>query len=394
MFKKNSTLLLTILIIIFGYILIHDLLGGTLLKHADWDSYTLQAMAWRDGSISLEENYSWLEIAVYNGNYYLSFPPIPSVVILPFTFIFGDQTPSNAIILGYTILCIIVVYKILQHFNAKDGVAVFWACFVVFGSNVMFMSINGGVWFQAQILNMFFCLLAILGVVKNKRILSMAMIALAVGCRPFSLCYFPALLMYFIIQDKNSLKISWIKAFIKQWKTFILPIIICGIYMAYNYARFKNPFEFGHNYLPEFSNGDAQFGLQYLFTNLGNIFRPITFTNNMTLEYSQFNGFMFFIANPIFIIFFVEIIKDIIKKRITSLKIGIFVCFILNLFFLLIHKTFGGWQFGARYMVDLIPFTVLYFILNKDWNIKRWELIIGILAIMFNVYGALVMYIA
>ena len=82
----------------FGYLLLHDLLGGTLLSHSAWDSYTLQAMAWRRGSLSLGRNYPWLELAVYQGEYYVSFPPFPSVVLLPFTFLFGENTPNNLII--------------------------------------------------------------------------------------------------------------------------------------------------------------------------------------------------------------------------------------------------------------------------------------------------------
>lgn len=79
----------TLITLFFGYLLFHSLFGGTLFSYNDWDGYTLQALAWRDGSAALPQNYSWLELAEYGGNYYMSFPPLPSLVMFPLTFFSG-----------------------------------------------------------------------------------------------------------------------------------------------------------------------------------------------------------------------------------------------------------------------------------------------------------------
>ena len=47
------------------------------------NTYALQADAWRRGHLDLGQNYSWLEIAEFNGKFYCSFPPFPSYVLLP-----------------------------------------------------------------------------------------------------------------------------------------------------------------------------------------------------------------------------------------------------------------------------------------------------------------------
>ena len=59
------------------FVLLHDLFGGTLLSSSPYNSYTLQALAWREGRVSLGRDYPWLELAVYQGDYYVSFPPVP-----------------------------------------------------------------------------------------------------------------------------------------------------------------------------------------------------------------------------------------------------------------------------------------------------------------------------
>ena len=47
------------------------------------DSYTLMALAWRRGRLSLGQDYPWLELAVFGGDWYVSFPSVPALVMLP-----------------------------------------------------------------------------------------------------------------------------------------------------------------------------------------------------------------------------------------------------------------------------------------------------------------------
>ena len=79
----------------------HDLAGGTLLVHNDYDSYALQAENWLHGSLGIEngENYPWLELAIFEGRYYQSFPPVPAVFLLPWVAAAGSAAgvPSNLI---------------------------------------------------------------------------------------------------------------------------------------------------------------------------------------------------------------------------------------------------------------------------------------------------------
>ena len=46
-----------------------------------YNSYLLQALSWLDGRLDLGSNYEWLELAIYNGKYFVSFPPFPSICL-------------------------------------------------------------------------------------------------------------------------------------------------------------------------------------------------------------------------------------------------------------------------------------------------------------------------
>lgn len=418
--RIDTTLIALIVIVLLGYILMHDIFGGTLFAHNSWDSYTLQALAWRDGRLDLGQNYSYLEIAVFEGKYYVSFPPTPTLVMLPLTFIFGNNTPNNIVVMLYAIITAIVVYKVLLMVNFKNISAACLSSLIVFGSNALWMSTVGGVWFQAQLLNMLLLWLAIYFSLKDKRAAAYAMVALAVGCRPFSLFVFPVLFVFFLMRDlkdkpKKDFR-SILLTSLSQLKCLIIPAIIGAGYMALNYARFGSVFEFGHNYLPEFLN-DPQFGLHYIPQNLKNLLLTfVGFDGNGQLTFPIFNGFFLFIANPIFIITFAAFIRDIVKKRVDITMIVSTVCVIGILIATCAHKTLGGWQFGARYTVDMIPLACFTYLLGrkkelfenmpipapecvdgptsliqkKQFTLNAAEAVICAFGIMFNVYGAIV----
>ena len=65
-------------------VLYHSLAAGTLLSPNVYDSYLLQAQNWLAGRMDIADGASrpWLELAVFEGRYYLSFPPVPSVLAL------------------------------------------------------------------------------------------------------------------------------------------------------------------------------------------------------------------------------------------------------------------------------------------------------------------------
>ena len=48
--------------------------------------------------LPLPEDVPYLELAVYGGDYYVSFPPVPSLLLLPLTFFFGMDTPDSLLI--------------------------------------------------------------------------------------------------------------------------------------------------------------------------------------------------------------------------------------------------------------------------------------------------------
>lgn len=362
--------------------------------HAVHDSYTLQALAWRKGMLSLGQDYSWLELAVYNGDYYVSFPSVPALAMLPLTFLFGENTPNTLMVGLYFFFSYLAGYHLCRRFR-RAGDAMFMALFLTLGCNMMQFSLTGDVWNQAQLLSFLLTTLCALGLTSKSPAQwgwGLFCLALSVGCRPFQAVYVPFGLwaLYQSLQRRE--RTAPPRALVRMIPYLIAPALVAAALGWYNWARFGNPIEFGHNYLPEFTRDpdQPQLGLQYIAGNVRNLLR-LPYFNDNRLEFPLFNGFAFYLANPIYLTCLVCLILMLAKRRWDAGDALLCAGFALEIFLLLIHKTFGGWQFGARYLCDLIPMMLLFELRGRRKN-ARWETALGIFAMAFNLYGAIVFH--
>ena len=80
--------IVTVFSVMVFLVLMSLLTGKGITDDNAYNTYALQADSWRQGRLDLGQNYPWLELAVYNGKYYCSFPPFPSYVLFPLTVLF------------------------------------------------------------------------------------------------------------------------------------------------------------------------------------------------------------------------------------------------------------------------------------------------------------------
>lgn len=387
----------TLALAMFGYILIHDLNGGTLFLHSPHDSYTLQAMTWLDGKVFLPDgqSYTWLELAIYHDRYYVSFPPLPTLPMIPLALIFGQDTPNNMVMILYALAAIVGAYMACRAMNMPDKAATFWAVFAVLGCNMMEISTWGGVWLQAQALNMALLLWGVNFALRDRRVACIAFLALAVGCRPFSIVYIPCVLLYFYWKDRQTApECRPIKQALGLWRCVAVAVVIGAAYAGYNWVRFGSILEFGHKYLPEFTAAAyGQFSLRYMPANLHNIFLrwPFKLLPSGGLDMPIFDGFMFYVANPLFIAWGIQVMKDMRHRAVSLPMAALCAGLIINLLLLCAHKTFGGWQFGARYTLDLIPYAFMYLLLSGKNIPSALDKFLCGFGLLFNGYGTIKM---
>ena len=370
--KKWGYYLVAIFTLLVVAFLTMSYIGRGLFDVNYYNSFSIQANAWMHGHLDIPSNYSHLEIAIYEGKYFISFPPFPSVVLLPLVMIFGMETPDHLLGIIFGIISLVVAIRICQHYLENIGQSLMLALLLVLGSNYLHVFIWGSVWYIAQNMAFAFTLLSIYFAITNKQYftyLSLFFLCCAAGCRPFQLVYTPliVLLLY-----KRSADLMSIKQFSLQLIKWALPAIVLGLcYMTLNYARFNSVFEFGHNYLPEFSEAEhGQFSLIYIIDNLKTIFFKMPEYVEGVLEFPKFDGVAMWIVSPMLLLYLgllidYLIMKILVKKDfewtfIVSLSLALVLGHIC---LLALHKTLGGYHFGNRYTVDVLPVVFLCIVL-------------------------------
>lgn len=368
-------------------------------KENPYNSYTLQACSWLQGRLDLGQNYEWLELAIYQDKYYVSFPPFPSYVMLPFALLMGEHTPDHWIAWIVMVAGAVYAVKLYKTLGGEKEHVEFFVLFLYLASGLLFVSINGYVWFIAQNMCFTLSLMSLYYAVRGKGGFSLAFWACAVGCRPMVVLYFP-LLVYILWKGwkQQNPKGTFLQMVSQKWNWCIATGMIALSYMILNYCRFGNITEFGHNYLPEFTRTKTgQFHLSYLAENLGHLVRlPGKGEDGGALSFFTSDGMAFWLMIPLFITVIVAWGYALAHRRQEQLPVLIMVPIlaILHVLFICCHKTLGGWQFGDRYLLDLLPYLFYALMLwkpQKEWFVK-WNRPLLYLGIAINLIGMTATY--
>ncbi|MBE5782938.1 MAG: hypothetical protein E7329_06415 [Clostridiales bacterium] len=386
--RRDYTPLLLIAAMILMWALLHIFMGGDALGPSLYNTYTLQALAWRQGELHLPHDYPHLELAIFEGDYYVSFPPLPSVILYPLTFLFGAQTPDNFLVKLYALMACLAMYYALRNAGYSRLSASFLSFFFSFSSSLLPMTMQGAVWYHAQVLAFLMVTLSICLLALDFTAPALLFYALSVACRPFHALYaLPLFFTYWIINRRAG--VSLVKMARSLMPGIGLGLCVAAALALYNLARFGNPLEFGHNYLPEFSfQGGVQFSVSHVLNHLKTFLwgLPLEISNG-ALAFKKF-GYSLFIACPTLTLMMIWLVIDCFKKRMRWEKAVIFLTFLLHLFCLLLHRTFGGFQLGARYAVDLIPYSFFYLLLTPEKKkLALWEGILLGAIFIFTMIG-------
>ncbi len=360
-------------------------IGASITEHSIHDQHTVQALAWLSGKIDIGEPGD--ERAEYNGKVYISFPPAPTFIELPFALLFGRNTPNTFTLLLFTWVAMLFAFFILVKLTGSRSLSFFASFSFFWGSQILYLSLTGAVWHQGQLYGLFFALAAILLLLYAEKRIGIAVgalfVGLAVGCRPY---YLVMALFYFYQAYKRFPRIGTIV------------YLVCGLlpaglfYAIYNFVRFGSFFEFGHKYLAWYMEnpGSGQIDFRYFAQDFFYALLKLP-------EWDSARGFLsfhgmgtsLFVVAPFLFFGFVYFFKpgiSAVEKIVSGVSIfGIW-------FLLLLHDTNGWFQFGYRFSVDLIPLLVFFF--GRAFTKDHLYLVpVGVFSVVINIYGAVWFYV-
>lgn len=320
--------------------------------------------------------------------------PFPAVVLLPFVFLFkiiGLSFYQGYLNFFLTLAVFILAWAVARkfHYSFRDSL---WLAFAFcFASVYLGIALHSASWYFAQAITVVLLILSIYEYLNKKRYWLVGLYFAFIFATRFSAGFG---ILFFVLSIFSDKKLDF-KSKIQQLLVMFLPIVISGVLLLYyNFVRFGNPFDNGYGrasvgveFLQKIRERYGLFNPQYFFTNLYYYFiktpEPLLWENYLLVPpYLAASplGLSFFIVSPIFIKMFWADLNDQMVKFcwLTSLII---------LFILLIYYNSGFWQFGPRYILDLLPFWFLILLQGfKDFKLNFSHWLIITLSAFFNFF--------
>lgn len=346
--------------------------------------------------------------AYYKGHYYMYFGVLPVILVfLPFPVITGSSLTAYH---GTQIFALFFVFglfmffmKVSKLFFKKLSFSVYVFTSVAFSFMSLWYASTAPVMYCTaitaalcvEIWSFYFFFKAAFGDYSQKMIVLFSILgslfgASAFACRPSiaiaNLLVIP-LLIKIINKLKEKSKIS--RKTIMNLLISICPyFIIAALLMAYNFARFENPFEFGQAYQLTVADQTQYGGLLQLFSHWKSVvFGIAAFTVHLDFANPVSTGV--FIAFPILLYTFFGIENDCVRNRIKKYKLSSIVVFLIVIILaIMIIDSVWCPYILPRYFMDIYwllaisTFIIIGSYNEEKQNKKRFSFVICALSVL------------
>jgi 4-amino-4-deoxy-L-arabinose transferase-like glycosyltransferase len=344
--------------------------------------YVYLADSFLHGRLDLaSDSFSKLnEIVFYNNHYYIVYPPLPAVLMMPFVAVFGTAFDQSLMSIILACVSVATIWLMLKKMGVKENKALWLTALFGFGTCFWFTAAYGSSWYIAQVGAVLFLTLAIVFVLyKKSPFLIGFLLGLAFLCRLPVILSFPFFLLFFYQQNR-----TW-KPRIKDAIYFAAGLaILVGVYELWNFGRWGVFSDLGYGILtvndPYFAQG--LFNISYIPRHLTAIFlQGPNFISTFPYVVPNSIGLGLFFTTPALIYIFKGPWNSLSKKAALAV-----VC-ILPI--LILHGTVGFSQFGYRFSLDFTPFLILLVSKGMRNNLGWLEKGLIILSVLVNLWGVL-----
>ncbi len=332
--------------------------------------------------------------------YYVSFPPFPAVVFLPFVALMGynfNDVIFTALNAGLNVALLFLLLQFLAQsglMNRTRKENIMLALLFGFGTVNYFSSVRGEVWYTALVMGITLNILYVrFAVGANSPFWAGLFLALATATRTpiaFGVVFFLLEMFrdgdHYAIPDKEVLG--------KRLFLFFLPLLVTAfVLMWYNYARFENPLEFGHRFLQAGARPSIRehglFSMWFLNRNLAAALTHLPVIDGVKpFIHITRNGLSFIFLCPAFVLllwpkFHANSGQDSPKLVYRHLLIASLIIFIPHV----LYQNTGWAQFGFRFSLDFTPYLIVALALSGR-PMKRGFKVLFVIALILNLFGA------
>jgi len=337
-----------------------------------YDNYVLLASQMLHGHLWIDPLWPGPEIdaVLFDGHRYVVNDPVPAVLMLPLVAFVG--THANQTLLA-CLLCGVAVgaaWALLERLGVTNRVAIWLVVFFLAGTDLLWCSMLGDVWFVAETSAVAFTLLALCELAGQRRGWLVALwIALALGSRFTLVMALPVLLWWvwdgFLVRERRPRGAL-------AFAATLIPFFV--LWVGYNLARWHVPWDAGHTifYHQDPFMGSvtgSPFGLENVPTELFSFFvvAPAFHGTFPYVEPLAFGTALWFTSPALVLAFF--------AREPRRLVASLWIATLLVAGPSLLYYANGGSQFGMRHALDFEPFVLVLMGLaaRSDLRVPVWR---------------------
>jgi hypothetical protein len=318
-------------------------------------NYVLLAQSLLQGHVWIDPLWPGpaIDAVLYGGHRYIVNDPVPALLLLPLVALVG--TNANQTLLA-CLLCGLAVgagWQLLERLGVTTRTTIWLTAFLLAGTDLLWCSMLGDVWFVAQTSAVAFMLLALCELAGQRRGWLVAICtALALGSR-FTLVMALPVLVWWAWDGFAQRERRPREAF--AFALALLPFFVAWV--AYNEVRWHLPWDAGHTiffHQDPFMGAPSgsPFGLENLRVELYSFFvvPPVWHHAPPYLEPLAFGTALWFTSPALVLAFF--------AREPRRLVVSLWLATLLVAGPSLLYYANGGSQFGMRHALDFTPFMV------------------------------------
>jgi Dolichyl-phosphate-mannose-protein mannosyltransferase len=343
------------------------------------------------GAGSLPERVPWLEMFQHGDRFYFSYPPMTSVVLVPWVVATGGHGSQPLVNTLFILASAVLVHRLVGGLEGIGRWAVLAAIAYALGTPIVYSVGVGNVWLLMHSEANFFLLLALwLGFVRRAEAWAGFFLMTGAQCRYSVLLGGIAFAVRFLRESLAETEGGRFATLARRSLRFGLPMTIpLAVTLAFQWAAFGHPLTTAYTLSwNEWGPHGADFSIEYFVRNL----KVYLFATPELLPAFPFvrfdpSGQAIWLMSPFFL--------GAWLPRLRLAWVGPFLgaAAAMMVFYCLYWWT-GFAQYGTRYMQDLYPFLVPLAFAGLGRPGRTWGRTLAwlvALSIAINLYGAYVM---
>jgi hypothetical protein len=342
------------------------------------------------------------EIATRSSIRYVSFPPLPAVVMLPFVAVAGLRFNDVLFTALWAALNPVLLFLLLRSLSRRGlsrrtPTEDLWLT-VMFGvgSVYYYCSVVGEVWFTAHVIAVTVTIVYTWASLDAARpALAGLCVGLGLATRPPGLGFMTVLFLWEAVRITGALAVVDGRRRFRPNRELLIKLLrfavpltaVVVVLMAHNWVRFRDPFEFGHRYLNvQWQERIQRFGLinyHFLSRNLAAalVLLPRILAKWPYLKISQ-HGMSLFVTTP-------ALAYTLARGQPNRLRVALWLTVLATALPSLLYQNSGYIQLGYRFSLDYMVFLMVLLSTSNRPLTRLWKALI-LVSIPINLFLAVI----